>query len=130
MIIDTSAIIAILRREQDADHLRRAILGSYRKRMSAGSYIEAGLVIGGELGTTGLEVLRALIQNMRIEIVAVTAQQALAAQQGFLDYGKGRHPARLNLGDCFAYALAKTESAPLLSKGDDFTKTDISIVKT
>ena len=125
MILDTSALVAILVKEPDSGRYIEAISNAPRCRISAGNFIELSIVIEGQFG---LEVLRqcdALIRRIGIVIEPVTVEQAHVARQAFSDFGKGHHPAALNFGDCFAYALAKVTSEPLLFKGEDFRKTDI-----
>jgi ribonuclease VapC len=125
VILDTSALVAILVKEPDSGRYIEAISNAPRCRISAGNFIELSIVIEGQFG---LEVLRqcdALIRRIGIVIEPVTVEQAHVARQAFSDFGKGHHPAALNFGDCFAYALAKVTSEPLLFKGEDFRKTDI-----
>ncbi len=127
MVVDTSAIIAILRMEPEADAFMRAIARANPCLMSALSVEEASLVLAGRW--TGPEVWRGLDQMLDrggIEIVPLDHQLALAARDAFIRFGKGRHAAALNLGDCASYALAKSRGLPLLFKGDDFARTDIS----
>lgn len=126
IVVDTSAIIAIIQAEPECatflDHVRRAD----RALMSAVSMLEAGMVLRARRGPAGVAELLDLIEAMAIEVVAFDAAQADGALQAFAVYGKGQHPkARLNLGDCATYALAKAMTAPLLFKGNDFTATDI-----
>jgi ribonuclease VapC len=125
MILDTSPLVAILAKEPGSDRYIDAISHAPRCRMSVGNFVELSIVIEGQFG---LEVLRqcdAFIRRVGIVIEPVTVDQAHAARQAFHDFGKGRHPAALNFGDCFAYALAKVTGEPLLFKGEDFKKTDI-----
>lgn len=122
MIVDTSALIAILRKEPDWEALLNKLLAAPVARMSAGTLIETRLVAEREGGTADLAVLMA---QARVQVVPVDQAQADAAHDGFLRYGKGRHPAALNLGDLFAYGLAKATGEPLLFKGNDFARTDI-----
>ena len=129
IVIDTSAIIAIIQAEPESttflDHVRRAD----RALMSAVSVLEAGMVLRSRRGPTGVAELAAMIEAMAIEVVPFDAAQADSAQLAFSLYGKGINPqARLNLGDCATYALAKAMSAPLLFKGNDFIATDIVAV--
>ncbi|MCV0395798.1 MAG: type II toxin-antitoxin system VapC family toxin [Rhizobiaceae bacterium] len=123
VVIDTSAIVAIIRAEHDAaDHAR--IIGRSAARMvSAGAYLEAGLVFSRDKRET--DAFLRLIEYSEVEIVAVSAEQAEVGRLAYFRYGRGSgHPARLNLGDCFSYALARTRRLPLLFKGDDFVHTD------
>jgi ribonuclease VapC len=126
MIIDTSAVLAILFDEDDAARFADAIADAEQRAMSAANFLEAGIVVDNQLGAAAGRQLDALLARAEVEVAPVTRAQAEIARQAYLDYGKGRHPARLNFGDCFAYALAKTASRPLLYKGDDFSRTDIA----
>jgi ribonuclease VapC len=96
--------------------------------MSAATYVEAGIVALGRDRRTGLDIIRSIVEEHAIEICGVTVEQALIAQDAFLRFGKGLHPARLNYGDCFVYALARARREPILCKGAEFGKTDIAIV--
>jgi ribonuclease VapC len=126
IVVDTSAIIAILRGESEKDRFVDAILAASPRLMSAVSLQEAGIVIAGRLGDgAAWEPLDALLTRLDIEIVAHDASLARVAREAFLRFGKGRHPARLNFGDCAAYALAMSNGFPLLFKGEDFGKTDV-----
>jgi ribonuclease VapC len=104
-----------------------AMAGAEVRLISAASYLEAGIVVDNQMGVVAGKQLEALISRAGIEVEAVTREHAEIARQAYLDFGKGNHPARLNFGDCFAYALARTTGPPLLFKGDDFSKTDIEI---
>ncbi len=126
MIIDTSAVLAILFAEGDAVRFADAIAGAGHRAMSAANFLEAGVVVDNQLGPAAGRQLDALLARAEVEVVPVTRAQAEIARQAYLDYGKGNHPARLNFGDCFAYALAKSANRPLLYKGDDFSRTDIA----
>src|ERR1700728_5064407 len=129
MIVDTSAVIAILKEEPDAYRLLRAITVSTEpKRISAANYLEAGIVVDANRNPLLSRRLDDLIVQTEIEVEAVTPQQAEIARAAYRDFGKGSgHPAGLNFGDCFAYALAKSMREPLLFKGDDFSQTDVAI---
>jgi ribonuclease VapC len=129
MIVDTSAVIAILKEEQDAPRFLRAVaISTQPKRMSAANYLEAGIVVDANRNPLLSRRLDDLIAQTEIEVEAVTPQQADIARAAYRDFGKGSgHPARLNFGDCFAYALAKSTREPLLFKGDDFSHTDVAI---
>ncbi|MCA9516789.1 MAG: type II toxin-antitoxin system VapC family toxin [Myxococcales bacterium] len=122
MIVDSSALIAILRREPEADALEDALMSAERLRISAGTLLEARIVAEGYGGGEDLAELLALVA---IEVVPVDERLVDVAIEGFRRYGKGRHPARLNYGDCFAWALATMLREPLLFKGDDFAQTDV-----
>ncbi len=127
MVIDTSALIAILEDEAEAAQISQVIAQTEERLLSAASMLETSIVIENRRGETGKHDFERLLQKAVIKIVAVTEEQAEAARQAYRDYGKGRgHPAQLNFGDCFAYALAKVLKQPLLFKGNDFSKTDIT----
>ena len=126
MIIDTSAVLAVLLAEKDAKRYALAIAEADVRLMSAANYLEAGIVIDNQMGPSAGRQFDALISRADIRIEAVTREHADLARQAYLDYGKGNHPARLNFGDCFAYALSKHTHHPLLFKGDDFSKTDVA----
>jgi len=125
MIVDTSAIIAVLRNEPDALAIGEAMQRSQVCRLSAVTYVEAGVVTDSNRNPVLSRRLDELIRDVRMRIETVTPQQAQIARQAYRDFGKGRHKAGLNFGDCFAYALAKDLDEPLLFKGTDFTHTDI-----
>lgn len=125
MIIDTSAIIAILFNEEDADVYAHAITQADSCRMSAATFVEAAIVVTAQTKNGGDSQLDAFFRRAGIIIEPVTEEQAHIARQAFADFGKGRHAAGLNFGDCFSYALAKITGEPLLFKGKDFSKTDL-----
>jgi ribonuclease VapC len=129
IVVDTSTIVAILRDEPEKDRFVDAILRADTAFISAVSVQEAGMVVAGRFGDeTAWPPLDALLNVLRLEIVAHDAVLATIARNAFLRFGKGRHPAKLNFGDCAAYALAKANGLPLLFKGQDFTQTDIAAV--
>ena len=125
MIADTSALVAIIFRESDAATLLTRIRESSNVRISAANFVEASLVLMRRRTLNGQALLDYLIRDFKIEVVPVSREHAILARQAFHQYGKGRHPARLNFGDCFSYALAKQTGEPLLFKGNDFTQTDL-----
>ena len=125
MILDTSALLAILLREPEADDFIERILTSDDCLISAVSFVEASIVAESSGGDGGIRQLDAFLRTAGISIEPVSPEQAMAARQAYSDFGKGRHPAGLNLGDCFSYALAKISGDPLLFKGRDFGRTDI-----
>ena len=125
MIVDSSAIIAILNAEADAEVFADAIANTPHCLMSAANYLEAAVVIDRQRGAEAGRQFDALIARAAIKIEPVTREQADIARQAYLDFGKGKHPASLNFGDCFAYALARSLHLPLLFKGSDFSLTDI-----
>jgi len=128
MVIDSSAIVAILLNEADAADIAQAIESNSQRLLSAANLLEASIVIESRKGEAGGRELDLLIYRAAIEIVAVDQDQAELARIAWRRFGKGRHPAGLNYGDCFAYALARTRQLPLLFQGDDFSRTDIDIV--
>jgi ribonuclease VapC len=129
VIIDTSAIVAILNREPDTSALLRAIRALRPRRLSAASYLEIGMLIDRSPDPIVQAGLDELLTRLAIEIEPVTAAQARAARDAHRRFGRGSgHPAGLNFGDCLVYALAKDLSEPLLFKGDDFGATDIELV--
>ena len=125
MVIDTSAVLACLLNEPERAYFDRAIAEARTRLISVVSFVEASFVILGRKGLTGLNDLDNFLGDGGIKRVPVDERQAEGAVEAFRRFGKGRHPARLNIGDCFAYALAKTTGEPLLFKGDDFPQTDI-----
>ena len=129
MIVDTSVIIAILRDEPDAAEIREILGQPQICRMSAVNYVEAGVVVDSNRNPVLSRRLDDLLRVVQIGIEPVTVEQARIAREAYRDFGKGRHRAGLNLGDCFAYALAKEKGETLLFKGDDFCHTDIQSVE-
>jgi ribonuclease VapC len=125
VIVDTSAIVAILFGEDDAESYADAISGAEICRASAATFVEASIVVEMQTKSAGSRQLDAFFRRAGIVIEPVTEEQAHLARQAFTDFGKGRHPAGLNYGDCFSYALAKATGEPLLFKGKDFAKTDL-----
>lgn len=125
MVVDTSALVAILLREPDADRFGRCIADAPACLLSAVNRVELSFVIEGRKGEAGRADLETLLLDAGIETVVVTPQQAEIAIDAFRRFGKRRHPANLNIGDCFAYALAKAMDRPLLFRGEDFALTDI-----
>ncbi len=131
MIVDTSALIAILRNEPDALVYAKAVAAAAIRRVSAANYIEAAAVIDASRDPVASRRFDDLFREAALRIEPVTEAQARLAREAYRDFGRGSgHPARLNLGDCFAYALAKASNEPLLFKGDDFTHTDIAPAET
>jgi len=125
VIVDTSVIIAILRDEPDAAKIREVLARLQVRRMSAVSYVEAGVVVDSNRNPVLSRRLDDLLRDVQIEVEPVTLNQAHIAREAYRDFGKGRHRAGLNFGDCFAYALAKEKGESLLFKGDDFCHTDV-----
>ena len=126
MIVDSSALLAILFDESDAKTYAQAIAEPDSCSMSAATFVEVAIVVEALTKDAGTRQFDALFRKTGIVIEPVTEEQAHAARQAYSDFGKGRHPAGLNFGDCFSYALAKTTGEPLLFKGEDFKKTDIA----
>ena len=125
MVIDTSALIAILFGEPEALSFSRAFADESRKLISAFNALETGIVVEARKGEAGGRELDLLLHRAQIEIVAMNADQAELARAAWRKFGKGNHPAGLNIGDCCAYALAKYSGEPLLFKGNNFGQTDI-----
>jgi ribonuclease VapC len=129
VIVDTSALIAILRDEPDARRFAEAIEAAGVRRISAATYVELGAVIDGARDPVASRRVDELLEVAHITVEPVTATQARIAREAYRDFGKGSgHEAGLNFGDCFAYALARETGEPLLFKGDDFAQTDVAIV--
>jgi len=125
MVIDTSAIVAIAFNEPEAETYEQKVVDAPRRFISAATILELAIVIEARLGEAGAAELDLWLYKAGVEIVAVDAEQIAVARRAWRSYGKGGHPAGLNYGDCFSYALAKTRNEPLLYKGDDFSRTDI-----
>ncbi|HEY5212745.1 MAG TPA: type II toxin-antitoxin system VapC family toxin [Acidobacteriaceae bacterium] len=124
MVIDSSAMIAILRLEDEAPKFAKAISSDPVRLISAATMVEIGILLIAR-SDSAYQEFEQLISDIEIEIVPVDEQQSRIALDAFRRYGKGRHPARLNYGDCFTYALAKLSGEPLLFKGNDFSQTDV-----
>ena len=127
MIIDTSALVALLDQESEAERIAHAVALSSERILSAANLVEIGIVMQARRGDDGARDLDLLLAKLKVDIAAVTANHADIARKAFRRYGRGRHAANLNFGDCFAYALAKEKSAPLLFKGDDFGRIDVMV---
>lgn len=129
MILDTSAVMAILRREPEAPQFAAAMEAAEICRISAVSYVEAAVVTDGNRDPIATRRFDEFMRVARVRIETVDETQARIAREAYRDFGRGSgHPARLNFGDCFAYALAKSTGEPLLFKGDDFARTDVEPV--
>jgi len=126
LIIDSSALLAILYQEPDAALFERAIATAPSSRMSAANALEASMVVEGRGGVAAGDELDAFMEAADIRLAPVTEEHFVAARRAWRRFGKGNHPAALNFGDCFAYALAEATGEPLLFKGDDFAQTDIA----
>jgi ribonuclease VapC len=129
MVLDTSSIFAILLAEPEAGILSEMISKDQKRLLSAGTALELMIVLEARKGEAGGRELDLFLHRAKIDIVPFDGEQAEIARQAWRHYGKSNHPAGLNFGDCFAYALAKISGEPLLFKGDDFNQTDISYVK-
>jgi ribonuclease VapC len=128
MVIDTSALVAMLNGEPEAERFEAAVQADRVRLMSTASYLEAAIVIEARFGELGGRELDLWLHRAAVDLVGVDSDQADAARIAYRMYGKGRHRAGLNYGDCFSYALAKVSGQPLLFKGDDFAHTDIRVV--
>lgn len=128
MVIDTSALVAILLREPERRSFIEAIEAADATRLSVASLVETSIVIESRYGAEGLRDLDRFISRASIEVIPVDGEQGRLARTAFSRFGKGRHRAALNFGDCFSYAAAVHQGEPLLCKGDDFIHTDVSIV--
>ena len=125
MIVDASVVIAILRGEPDAPAMAMALQRAPVCRLSAATYVEAAIVTDSNRNPVLSRRFDDLLREVAMTIEPVTVEQAKIAREAYRDFGKGRHRAGLNFGDCFAYALAKVTGEPLLFKGDDFCHTDV-----
>lgn len=128
MVIDTSAMLAILQDEPERGSFAEKVAAAAVCRISAASFVEASMVLESRHGAEGVRLLDLLIESAAVEVVPVDLAQARIARQAFADFGKGRHPAGLNYGDCFVYALVRQLGEPLLCKGEDFSLTDLALV--
>ena len=125
MIVDSSAVLAILFDEPDARRHAAAIMAASPCRMSVANVLEAAIAVERRGGNTAAHEFDTLLETAEVELVPVTIEHLHAARRAWRRFGKGNHPAALNFGDCFAYALARTTGEPLLFKGEDFAQTDI-----
>jgi ribonuclease VapC len=125
MVIDTSALLAILQDEPERRRFNESIEAADSRVMSVATFVEASILLESRFGAEGLRDLDQFIERAGIELAPVDLEQARVARAAFGRFGKGRHPAALNYGDCFAYALARVLGEPLLFKGDDFSQTDV-----
>jgi len=128
MVIETSALVAMLTNEPEAQRFEAAVEADPVRLMSAASYLEAAIVVEQRFGEPGGRELDLWLHRAGVDLVGVDAEQADVARSAYRRFGKGRNRAGLNYGDCFAYALAKVSGEPLLYKGDDFSHTDVSAV--
>ena len=125
MVLDTSSVIAILCGEPECEPFIQLVSRDSKRLISAGTVLELMIVIEVRKGEAGGRELDLFLHRAKIDIVPFDSEQAELAREAWRHYGKGNHPARLNFGDCFAYALSKISGEPLLFKGDDFSQTDI-----
>jgi ribonuclease VapC len=125
MVIDTSAVLAILQNEPERRRFNEAIETADTRSMSTASFVESSMILESRYGADGVRDFDLFISKAQITLAPVDTEQAQLARRAFRVYGKGRHPAGLNFGDCFSYALAKSLDEPLLYKGEDFLQTDI-----
>jgi ribonuclease VapC len=130
MIVDSSALIAILRAEPEAQAFAKTIAAARDRRVSAVNFVEAAVVIDGSRDPIASRRFDELVREAELQIEPVTEAHARIAREAYRDFGKGSgHKASLNFGDCFAYALAKTKQEPILCKGDDFKYTDLTLAE-
>jgi ribonuclease VapC len=125
MVVDTSALVAILQDEPERRKFNEAIEAAEARSISTASFLETSIILESRFGADGVRDLDLFIAKAQISLLSVDEEQAHVARDGFRKYGKGRHPAGLNYGDCFSYALARSRDEPLLFKGQDFLKTDV-----
>ncbi len=126
MIVDSSAIMAIVLAEPDGDRMLATLGDASSRQISAGTWLESCIVVNQRHQPGAAARFETLLAKLQLAIVPVTADQAVIARSAYERFGRGNHPARLNYGDCFAYALAKVTGEPLLFKGTDFSQTDIT----
>ena len=129
MVVDSSALAAVLFQEDDGNAYLSAMLADPDPVLSAATLVEISVVVTRRLGPDAIPILEQILDRAGLTITPFTAQQSLVAQQAYIEYGRGRHPAALNFGDCFSYALAKTEGMALVFKGRDFSLTDINAAR-
>lgn len=125
MVIDTSAVVAILTGEAESDRCVRALNEAESLQMSAASVLEVAMVVGSRYGDVARKKFDRWLENSAVEVMVVTRDQVEMAREGFRRFGKGRHPAALNFGDCFSYGLAIALAESLLFCGQDFSRTDV-----
>lgn len=128
MVIDSSALLAIFLAEAERDQFFKTIISTANKSVSVATVLETSMVLESRKGEVAGKELDLFISSANIQIVPADLEQLRLARIAFRRYGKGRHPAALNFGDCFTYALAKALDEPLLAKGSDFPKTDVSLL--
>ena len=126
MVLDTSAVLAILQDEPERRAFNESIEAADSRSLSVASFVEVSIVIEARYGAEGVRHLDRFLDRAGVALVAVDVEQAKLARQAFSRFGKGRHAAGLNFGDCFSYALAQTLGEPILYKGEDFSRTDVT----
>jgi ribonuclease VapC len=129
VVVDTSAVVAILREEAGSVALVGRLAEASPRLLSAATRVELGIVVEARFGAPGRDLVDRFLRDAAVELVDVTAEMAERAMSAWRRFGKGRHPAGLNLGDCFAYALADHSGFPLLCTGEDFAATDVAIIR-
>jgi ribonuclease VapC len=129
LVIDTSAAVAVLANEPGADWLLRTLAETPRRVMPAATYLELGMVIESRLGQAGTGVAGRFVRDAEVEVVDINAQAAERSLEGWRRFGKGRHPAKLNFGDCLVYGTAAELDLPILCTGDDFAQTDAAVLR-
>jgi ribonuclease VapC len=125
-VVDSSALVSIVRGEPVAERLLESLASCVDRLVSVGTVLETSLVLQGKAGAVADVMLDDLLRDLALELVPVDLEQLRAARDAARRFGRGRHPAALNYGDCFSYALAVTRGLPLLFVGEDFTRTDVS----
>ena len=128
LVVDSSALLAIVLAEAERQRALDEIFGAETRLVSAFTYLETSIVVTSRKGAAGRALLDALLEDAALRVVDLDHEQAETAHDAWTDFGKGNHPAGLNIGDCCAYALAKSAGYPLLYKGDDFVRTDLELV--
>jgi ribonuclease VapC len=128
MVIDTSALVAIFLNEPERNHFLEQIIQADKRLISAATVVEAGIVLEARQGPAVARDFDLFLHEAGLEIVSVDETQAAQARSSFRQYGKGRHPAGLNFGDCFTHALAVVSSEPILAKGDEFRRANLQVV--
>jgi ribonuclease VapC len=129
MVIDSSALLAVLFNEPEAERIARSIASDPRRLASAFTMFETAIVAEARKGEPGGRELDLLVHKIGLESIPLTGSHAEVARDAWRRFGKGKHPANLNIGDCCSYALSRIAGEPLLFKGDDFARTDVSAVK-
>jgi ribonuclease VapC len=127
MVVDTSALIALLNSEPESRRIEAVMLAEPRIAISAATLVEASIVAESKAPPEGVADLDLLLDELRVQIIPVTREHAELARTAYRQFGKGKHPAALNFGDCFSYALARALGRPLLFVGGDFSRTDVEV---